>query len=206
MPYTIPVETLNVNKFRGFNASTLSKFLLQFVKEIIVKTNDKEYTLYDRLLIPIFFNSIQAGIVLRKTKVADYPKWSNLPPGIETGNMLYNYDEAKNYETIHIVEGIFDVWAMYEAGMPNTVATFGAHMSDEQEKLLLRTGADLVIMYDGDKAGRKATSSAIERLRLKANLRIARLPDDSDPCSLTTEDLQKITQETLKIYEWGRNK
>lgn len=204
MPYTIPVPTLNVNKFRNFDSATLSKFLLQFVKEIIVKTNDKEYTLYNRLLIPIFFNSIQAGVVLRKTKTADYPKWSNLPPGIETGNILYNYDEAKYHETINIVEGIFDVWAMHEAGMPNTVATFGAHMSDEQEKLLLKTGADIIIAYDGDEAGYKATNAVINKLRLKANLRIANLPNNADPCSLTTEELQKVMQETLKIYEWGR--
>ena len=75
MTYTIPVETSKVNKFRNFKKETLEKFKLQYVKKITVKT----YSLHNRLLIPINFNEKLVGIVLRKTKIADFPKWSNLP-------------------------------------------------------------------------------------------------------------------------------
>ena len=132
------------------------------------------------------------------------PKWSNQPEGIETGNILYNYDEAKNYNTIIIVEGIFDVWRYYEAGFPNTVATFGAKMSDEQEKLLLKTGADLILSYDRDEAGIKATNKAIEKLRYKANLKIMTIPNDQDPCSLSHQEIKDLMNNLQKIYEWER--
>lgn len=204
MEYNISAKTTNVTKFRNFHPDTLSKFQLQYVKEFFIKSKEKEYFLYNRLLIPITFNNTQIGVLLRRLKSSDVPKWSNQPEGIETGNILYNYDEAKNYNTIIVVEGIFDVWRYYEAGFPNTVATFGAKMSNEQEKLLLKTGADLILSYDGDETGIKATNKAIEKLRYKANLKIMTIPNDQDPCSLSHQEIKDLMNNLQKIYEWER--
>jgi len=62
------------------------------------------------------------------------------------------------------------VWAYHEIGV-KAVSTFGAQLTDEQVKIILRTGCTSVTLsYDNDDAGRKATQTAIEKLRGKVDV------------------------------------
>ena len=129
------------------------------------------------------------GASLRRTKETDIPKWSHQPINIKTSNLLYNYDEAIDAESVVIVEGAFDVWAFHEIGI-TAVATYGAHITDEQYRMLLQCRADLILAYDGDVAGRKAQREVLKRLRGKANLYTIHFDDGEDPASIKREELR----------------
>lgn len=191
-PFHINEEVRPVAKYRDFKPETLEKFGLGFVESVTLsKRNEETYTLRNRLAFPIIFDGIQVGISFRRTKSSDFPKWSHQPPHIETGELLYNFDNVKNEPIITIVEGILDVWAYDEIGVP-AVATFGAHLSEQQYKLLLRTGADIILSYDGDEAGKKATKKVLQMLKNKATIkRVVEFEKDEDPQSIGRLELKK---------------
>ena len=196
--FTIQEEIKEVAKYRNFNEETLKHFGLGYVESVnLKKRNGEDYTLLHRLVFPIIFNNIQVGISFRRIKSTDYPKWSHQPAHIETKNILYNYDNVIGESVVVVCEGISDVWAFYEIGVP-AVATFGAHITEEQYKLLLRTGADLVFAFDGDEAGKTVTQRALKMFKYKANLSVLHLNDGEDPESLTREELKKRYEQREK--------
>jgi len=65
-----------------------------------------------------------------------------------------------------LVEGAFDVAKCVEAGLKNVVATFGTRLSDPQaDKLAELSSSRVVVFYDRDKAGQKASVDAIAKLQ-----------------------------------------
>jgi DNA primase len=82
------------------------------------------------------------------------------------------------------------VWAYHEIGV-TAVCTYGAHLADEQYKLLLKTGADIILSYDNDDAGNKARDKAIEMLKNKTNLFLVTLPKGKDPENITRQELRE---------------
>lgn len=63
-----------------------------------------------------------------------------------------------------LVEGNFDVVSMHQAGFGETVAPLGTALTSEQVELLRRLASEVVLFYDGDRAGRAATRNALEIL------------------------------------------
>ena len=190
-PFTIKEEIKEVTKYRNFKIETISHFGLGYVKKVTLnKRNGEEYNLHHRLLFPIIFNSIQVGMSFRRIKSTDMPKWSHQPANIETKEILYNYDSIIGKTKVVICEGITDVWAFYEIDVP-AVATFGAHITEEQYKLLLKTGSDLILAFDGDETGRLANEKAIKMFKYKANLEVIHFNDGEDPESLDRKELRE---------------
>lgn len=198
--YSIKEEVHKVKSYRGYSESTLSFFDVGYVEEIELEKKDGtgKYTVRNRIVFPIIFKGIKIGASLRRTKSNDYPKWSHQPSNIETGEILYNYDKTGGVSSVVVVEGIPDVLAFHEIGV-TAVATFGAHMTDQQYKLLLKTGADIVLAYDGDKAGRAQTKKAFDKLKGKANISIVEFKEGQDPDNLKREELLRL-YETRKKY------
>lgn len=189
LPFTLDQELKVVTKYRNFKNETLIFFNLGFVEHVtLTKRNNEKYTLHNRLVFPILFKGIQIGMSLRRTNSSDVPKWSHQPVHIDTGAILYNYDNIGNSQSVVICEGITDVWAYHEVGV-TAVATFGAHITELQYKLLLKTGADLVLSFDGDEAGRLATEKAKFMFHNKANLSQVHFDEGEDPESIDREVL-----------------
>ncbi len=61
-----------------------------------------------------------------------------------------------------LVEGNFDVISMHQAGFDETVAPLGTALTAEQIELLRRMAPEVVLFYDGDRAGRVATRAALD--------------------------------------------
>jgi DNA primase len=184
-------ELKNVTKFRNFQPETIEHFGLKYVETIRLKNKQGDwYTLYQRLFFPIVENGIQIGASLRRIKSTDMPKWSHQPVQLETKHILYNFDAVKHEPIIVICEGMIDVWAYHEIGI-SACATFGAHVTEEQYRKLIKTGAELVWSFDGDEAGLTATNKAIELFRYKANQYIVPFLPHEDPASISREELQK---------------
>lgn len=200
--YTPKAELTQVKTFRQYNKNTLEHFELMYTKEIEIdrKNNEGSFKLYERLYIPIYDNNKLIGASLRKIRAKDNPKWFHIPPTIKTGNILYNKDNINDSEDyVIVVEGIFDVFSFYEAGFNNVVCTFGAHLSEEQYRLLLRIGKDIIWCYDGDDAGIIATKGAIEKMRYKVTQWVISLPEGADPGNCTSEDLRNYFQKRERI-------
>lgn len=134
-------------------------------------------------------NDIIIGALLRRVNNKDKIKWSNQPEHIKTGEIVYNYDNAKGNYDIVVVEGLTDVWAFHEIGVM-AVATFGAHLSKEQSYLLIKTGARITLCYDADTAGKTATEKAIKMLSKKTDLFVIELDEGTDPESITRGELK----------------
>ncbi len=189
--FTIDEEVKEVVKYRNFHEETLRHFGVGHVTSItLTKRNGEEYRLHNRLIFPLIIEDVQVGVSLKRIKSADYPKWSHQPAHINTRDILYNYNSVKYLPTVTVCEGIDDVMAFYEIGVP-AVCTFGSHISKEQYKLLLKTGADIVLAFDGDAAGRTATDKAIKMFKYKANIFVISFADREDPESIGREELKK---------------
>lgn len=190
-PYHLDVPTRDIKRYRNFNQNTIDFFGLKYIPSIeIMKRNGEKHTLTNRLGFSLTFDGITIGISLRRTRSSDVPKWLHQPVNLNVGSILYNYDNVKTSQMIVISEGIKDVWAWHEINIP-AVCTFGAHITKEQYKLLLKTGADLVFAFDGDDSGKKATIKAIKMFKNKANMYTIAFESNEDPENIKREELQK---------------
>lgn len=146
----------------------------------------------NRLIIPLFNRSGKViGLAGRTlTKTPNVPKYINSAESesFKKGNMLYGLNllqrAAKDNQRILLVEGYFDVIMLYQFGFRNAVAGMGTALTETQASLLASLKMPITILYDGDKAGQKATERAIPIL-LKAGIlpKIIVLPAEHDPDS-----------------------
>ena len=114
------------------------------------------------------------------------PKYLNTSdtPVFKKSENLFSLNNAKNAgtRTLLLCEGYMDVIAVNQAGFTNAVATLGTALTAEQAMLIKRYADEVVICYDADEAGQKATARAIPILR-KAGLlvRVLTIPNGKDP-------------------------
>lgn len=71
--------------------------------------------------------------------------------------LLFNWNKAKMYDTIYLVEGTMDALSLISSGIPNVVATMGTAFSDYQKNML--KGKTIVYCFDDDEAGHIALDS-----------------------------------------------
>jgi DNA primase len=151
----------------------------------------------DRIMFPI--RSVQGDVIGFGGRVLDdsKPKYINSPetPLFSKGRELYGLFEArqalreKGYALV--VEGYMDVVALAQNGLPNAVATLGTACTAEHVQKLFRFTDSVVFSFDGDAAGRRAASRALEAaLPHASDLRSVRflfLPPEHDPDSYVRE-------------------
>ena len=106
---------------------------------------------------------------------------------------LYGLVEAlpyiKSSKEVFVVEGPLDVISLHKIGFKNTVGTLGCEISDEQLDLLVRLGVRIIMAYDGDKAGIKASKSACDKLIARGiDSYICLFPNNYDPNDLMLEE------------------
>lgn len=102
------------------------------------------------------------------------------------GHLLYNYhraiNEAREKRQIIVVEGFMDVIRLFSVGIKNVVASMGTAITKEHASLIKKLSQNVVLSFDGDKAGEKATISAIKEFeKIGITPKIIRLEDDLDP-------------------------
>ena len=100
--------------------------------------------------------------------------------------ILYNYhkakDECRKKKTVIIMEGQLDVIRAYTIGVKNCVASLGTAFGKEQAMLIRKLASNVILCFDGDDAGLKATKVAIlELTKLGIEPRVVRLENNSDP-------------------------
>jgi DNA primase len=91
-----------------------------------------------------------------------------------------------------VVEGFFDCLRVHQAGYHNVVALMGVTLSEVQEQLLLAHFPKLVLMLDGDEAGRRASQQLAARLKGKVSLSVVEVPSGRQPDQLSREEMESL--------------
>ncbi len=123
------------------------------------------------------------------------PKYLNSPEGplFSKRRLLYGLNQArKQFTPDHppvVVEGYTDVMAAHQAGFGQAVATLGTALTPDHARVLKRYGSSVVLVFDGDSAGKKAAERGSEVFaQADIDLRVAVLPSGQDPCDLLTQE------------------
>ncbi len=140
------------------------------------------------------------------------PKYMNSPETAlyHKGNVLFGLHEARvevrRQGWAIVCEGNFDLLALHQAGFAQSVAPLGTAFTSPQAKLLKRFCERVVLLFDGDSAGRKAVRAAFPLLQ-EQGLRgsVVRLPAGDDPDSFLrahgAEGLSRLVAEGQGIVE-----
>lgn len=164
---------------RGISATDADLFGIGFAPEFWPATfpaaaglfNDKGYPIFrDRIMFPI--RNEQGKVIAFTGRALDEkgPKYLNSPetPIYSKSRVLYNLDLAKEairkLDYAILVEGQMDCISVYAAGFHNVVASSGTAFTPEQARLLGRFTKNVVVCFDPDLAGEKATERAIGSL------------------------------------------
>ena len=95
--------------------------------------------------------------------------------------MNYAKDAVKDREII-LCEGYMDVIALHAAGFQNAVATLGTALTQEQARLIAKYADTVVLCYDSDNAGKKATERAIGILgEIGLEIKVLQMTGAKDP-------------------------
>lgn len=171
------------------------------------KKNDRVFdVLAGRLVFPIFnaFNEC-IGFSARALQKTDFAKYKNTAetPVFQKGkvvfgiNLLKKLKQQEGLDKIIQVEGQMDVIAMHKGGFKNTVACMGTALTKDHIQELKRYSKNIVLCFDNDGAGEKATLRAIELFRGEGvDLKVASLHGGKDADevlnNLGSEELEKM--------------
>jgi 5S rRNA maturation endonuclease (ribonuclease M5) len=116
------------------------------------------------------------------------------PPGFHKSQVLFNLHRsvesaARQGHRAIVVEGFFDCLKVHQAGHGNVVALMGASVSDRQLELLDTCFRELVVMLDGDEAGRRASRVLAARWPAAC---MAWVPAGRQPDQLSSEEIERI--------------
>lgn len=171
-------------KNKGFNEDDLIDI------GICGKKDDFVYDVFrNRIMFPIHDSDNKVvGFSGRIYNGESESKYVNSKESVifKKGKILYNYsralNEAREKKQIIIVEGFMDVIRLYTIGIKNVVATMGTAITKEHADLIRRLSKNVILCFDGDSAGQKATISALQMLEnIGLEPKIIRLEDGLDP-------------------------
>jgi len=199
-----------------FMKKKISPILLE--KSGLIIPRKKGNGFYDRfrarIIFPIF--NISSQVIGFGGRVMDdsdpkNAKYLNSPetPVYNKSSSLYGLNRAKDkcreYKTVFIVEGYFDLLALHQHNIINSVATLGTSLTADHVLTLRgyigKTGK-VILVYDSDDAGLKAAYRSVEKFdKGYVDAKIMVLPDGYDPDSY----LFKFGQKSF-LYEYSKAK
>lgn len=157
----------------------------------------------DRIIFPICDHIGRFIGFGGRSMQAGQPKYLNTiqTPVFNKSYVLYGLnwakEEIKNQDFTVIVEGYTDVIALYSAGFKNVVASLGTSFTPNHARLLNRFSSKVIIAFDGDTAGQKATLRSIQTLNDNSlQVRVAKLKDGEDPDNFVRE------KSAVQVEEW----
>ncbi len=167
-------------------------------------SRSKKGTIFDifrkRVMFPIV--DLRGNIIGFGGRVLDnsQPKYLNTgaTPVFDKGSNLFSMNFAKNADTKRLIlcEGYMDVIAVNQAGFDNAVATLGTAITANQARLMSHYAEEIIIAYDSDGAGQKATQKAINHFAdVGMRTRILRMEGAKDP----DEYIKKFGRDRFKM-------
>ena len=168
-----------------------------------------------RVMFPLFDPSSRvigySGRILGPDQ-ENAPKYLNSPDTIlfNKSDTLYGYNKAREgirqWKYAVLVEGQVDLLMCHQNGFTNAVATSGTALTHSHLEKLKRLSDNIMLVYDADRAGLKATLRAwTSALALGMDVKVAALPQGEDPASLilkNKEDFKKALKNSKHIIEY----
>ena len=158
----------------------------------LVSVSQKNGNLYDRFRDRLMFPIIDVrgnvigfgGRIIKKD--SDAAKYLNSPETLifNKRKNLFGMNLAKKtkLDYLILVEGNVDVVTLHQYGFDNAIASLGTSLTEEQASLITRYTDQIVLIYDGDKAGQNATQRAIPILeKAGIQVKVLQLRDAKDP-------------------------
>lgn len=191
--YSLPNWTSLTNKFKKDHPVDR----LQKVGLVNQSDSGRYYDRFrNRLMIPI--KSARGKVIAFGGRILDEeedgPKYLNSPntPLFKKGETFFGLSEARREmsrsEQAILVEGYTDVIAPHSRGIKNVIASMGTALTEVQANLLSRYVSEVVIAYDRDQAGERATLKGLRLLRNAGlEVKVGAIPEDSDPADLIEE-------------------
>ena len=174
---------------KGYTKENLVKTGLCYERESDGQLRDR---FHGRVIFPV--HSISGKVVAFGGRImnadAKVAKYVNSPESIiySKSRELYGLYQAKQAivrkDRCFLVEGYADVISMFQSGVENVVASSGTSLTPGQIRLIHRFTNNITVLYDGDKAGIKASLRGIDMLLADGmNVKVLLLPDGEDPDS-----------------------
>jgi DNA primase len=140
----------------------------------LILINEETHKTYDRfrgrVTFPIY--NVSGRVIAFGARMLgsdkNQPKYINSPESLlyDKSSALYGLYQARNAirqaDMCYLTEGYMDVIAMHQSGIAQTVASSGTSLTEGQIKLIGRFTQNLTLLYDGDKAGIKASLRGID--------------------------------------------
>ena len=168
---------------RGYSAKEMST---AFLCGISKKTGKPFDYFRNRVIFPII--DVTGNVVAFGGRVMDdsVPKYLNTSdtPAFKKSRNLFalNFAKSSCAERMILCEGYMDVIACHAHGFENAVATLGTAITPDQARIMSRYTKQVIISYDSDEAGQRATSKAMKLLaEVGLDVRILRIPGAKDP-------------------------
>lgn len=172
---------------------------------VVEEKNGRAYdVMAQRLVFPIINPKGEViGFSARALEKTEFAKYKNTAQTLvfNKSKAIFGIDKVKakkqhgSLDRIIMVEGQIDVITMHQFGFNETIATLGTALTVDHIPELKRYTDDIVLCFDGDEAGVKATLRAIDILN-KFNIKVVSLPDKTDPdeflYSFGKEGLEKL--------------
>ncbi len=128
------------------------------------------------------------------------------------GEILYHLDKSfksiRQLDKVFIFEGFMDVIAAYKAGVTNSVATMGTALTKTNAENLLSLTKNIVLCFDGDKAGIDAMENGtLVFSKLNTIPQACVLPDNLDPDDFVNKYgkeklVEYFNKNIFSVYEW----
>ncbi len=174
---------------KGYSKENLIKTGLCYERENDHQLRDR---FHGRVIFPV--HSISGKVVAFGGRImnsdAKVAKYVNSPESViySKSRELYGLWQAKQAivrkDRCFLVEGYADVISMFQSGVENVVASSGTSLTPGQIRLIHRFTNNITVLYDGDKAGIKASLRGIDMLLAEGmNVKVLLLPDGEDPDS-----------------------
>jgi DNA primase len=176
---------------KQLSTKTLNQFGLGYVENNQIYSYNLPFQVIDevKLVVGLYNNTIlipyyslyneELGFIVR-----GFPKvfWSK---SFLEGNYLfglnYSYPYIKKEDTCIIVEGLFDMMYLFQEGITNVVALGGTSVKVQNLCLLFRFCKNIILLLDGDNAGRDAAGELLSLQQFGLNVKNIRLPGGMDP-------------------------
>lgn len=178
------------------DAAIAEGFHKDYLNEIGLAVERDDGRLYDRFRGRVIFpiHNLTGRVIgfggrtLKTEKTV--PKYVNSPESdiYHKSDVLYGLYFAKkaikDNDTCYLVEGYADVLSMHQAGIENVVSSSGTSLTSGQIRLISRFTNNVVILFDGDAAGIKASLRGTDMLLEEGlNVKVLLFPDGNDPDS-----------------------
>ena len=194
-----------------------SQELLQEV-DVLGNSEGRLYDRFrDRLMFPFYdmqghIIGFSGRIVTPNDKTGKYVNTGETPLFTKGKHIFGLYQARKSIGKTgfaYLVEGQFDVMSLHKVGVENVIGGSGTAFTEDQVKLLLRFTDDIIMIYDADPAGVKASLKNCELLlKAGAKVRCIRLEKGLDPDefakahgSLTSKKLKELTEPFPKAFK-----